>query len=467
MPRLCIALLAWAVAASSAAATAQDRPGASADAETPPAVVVSPRGDAAAFVRRRAGPAAVDGRWLRDVGGRRINARNSTPWPAPDIDGITLVRLADGAAHQLLAPFETSLGWVRFSPDGSHLSYVVVRDTGSEQWVVDVATGVPRPLTSASLNAAWGEPCAWLGDGSGVLCRFRRSARGTPPDAVGALFEYHFTSQLGTVELATGRRTDVGSPGLFAQAAPAPNGAFILAASIGAPPASAGPAGPRSRAIEIRDADGDLVRPLTDRPAGVAPHWHPTEPATVVWSAPLAAGGAWVLRLAAPFDGAPETLMRTAQPIAAVAWTERGSLLVTESDAHAGRERTWLLDAGGATPRTLLDWRRGAATERPGRPVRRPGGPAAGSPVMQADGRILLRGGGGRFLDRLDLTTLRTERLFEGGGADAEVLVAPLAADGSALLTRRGVGYFVRDTAAGTLQPLPGVAAGSGGQGGR
>lgn len=462
MPRLCIALLTWAVAASSAAATAQDRPDASADPEGPPAVVVSPRGDAAAFVRRRAGPAAVDERWLLELGGRRINARNSTPWPAPGIDGITLVRLADGAAHQILAPFETSLGWVRFAPDGSHLSWVVVRDTGSEQWVVDVATGVPRPLTSASLNAAWGEPCAWLGDASGVLCRFRRSARGTPPDAADALFEYHFTSQLGTVELATGRRTDVGSPGLFAQAAPAPNGAFILTANIGAPPAGAGPARVRSRAIEIRDVDGNLVRRLIDALAGVAPHWHPAAPATVVWSTPRAAGGARVLRLAAPFDGAPETLMRTAQPIAAVAWTERGSLLVTESDAHTGHERTWLLGAGGTTPRTLLDWRPGAEMERPGRPVRRPGGPAAGSPVMQADGRILLRGGGGRFLDRLDLTTLRTERLFEGGGADAEVLVAPLAADGSVLLTRRAGGYFVRDTAAGTLQPLP-----AGGQGGR
>lgn len=454
MPRLCIALLAWAVAAPAAAATAQDRPGASADPAAP-AVVVGPRGGAAAFVRPRARPAAVDERWLRELGGRRINTRNSTPWPAPGIDGITLVRLADGAVHQLLAPFETSLEWVRFSPDGSHLSYVVVRDTGSEQWVVDVAAGVARPLTSASLNAAWGEPCAWFGDSSGVLCRFRRSARGMPPAAADALFEYHLTSQLGTVELATGRRTDVGSPGLFAQAAPAPNGEFILATRIGAPPAGA-----RSRAIEIRDADGNLVRPLTGRPDGVAPHWHPGEPATVAWSTPRAAGGDRVLRLAAPFDGAPETLMRTAQPVAAVAWTERGSLLVTESDARTVRERTWLLGAGGATPRTLLDWRPGAGAERPGRPVRRPGIPSADSPVMQAGGRILLRGGGGRFLDRFDLTTLRTERLFEGGVADAEVLVAPLAADGSALLTRRAGGYFVRDTAAGTLQPLPGGAAG-------
>ena len=170
--------------------------------------------------------------------------------------------------------------------------------------------------------------------------------------------------------------------------------------------------------------------------------------------------GARVLRLAAPFNGAPETLMRTAQPVAAVAWTERGSLLVTESDARTGRERTWLLGAGGATPRTLLDWRPGAGAERPGRPVRRPGVPSADSPVMQAGGRILLRGAGGRFLDRFDLTTLRTERLFDGGGAGAEALVAPLTADGSALLTRRAGGYFVRDTAAGTLQPLPGGAAG-------
>ena len=440
------------------------------DQRPAPAAVVAPGGEAVALAYPGSRAAAVDERRLRELGGRRINTRNSTPWPPPDIDRITVVRLADGAVHEVLAPFETTLGWVRFAPDGSYLSYAVIRDTGVEQWILDIASGIPRPLTSASLNATWGEPCAWLGDGGRVLCRFLMSARGAPPDAADAQFGYYFTSQLGTVELATGRRTNVGAPELFAQATPSPDGEFVLVATLAEPPAGdaagAAQAAARTRALEIRNADGSLVRHLADLPAeGAAPArqrhgWNPTAAATAVWSMPGPAQGDRVLGLAAPFDGAPETLIETELGLAGIAWTESGLALVTEADEPTGRRRTLLLDPAGQAPRTLLDWSPTDGDAAPGTPVHRPGGPPAGSPVMQDGNRILLIGGGARFLDRLDLTTLRAERLFESGAADGESVVAPLTPDGRTLLTRRrdaggAAGYFIRDTTDGTSTPLP------------
>ena len=171
-----------------------------------------------------------------------------------------------------------------------------------------------------------------------------------------------------------------------------------------------------------------------------------------------------MLGLAAPFDGTPETLIDTELGFAGIAWTESGLALVTEADERTGRRRTLLLDPAGPTPRTLLDWSPAEGTAAPGTPVHRPGGPAASSAVMQDGDHILLTGDGARFLDRLDVTTLRAERLFESAEADGESLVAPLSADGRTLLIRRSdgsgeAGYFIRDTTDGTSRPLPGASA--------
>ena len=255
----CAALL-WC-----AAAGAQDR-----SREAVADAIVSGTGSAAAFTQRSGQLPGAAEQYRRQLGGIAINSRNNAPWRAPDIDGITVVRLdaAETSEFQILAPFDTTLGWVRFSPDGAWLSYVVLRDTGVEQWVAEIAAGIPRPLTSASLNAAWGEPCQWLADSSGMLCRFLKSGRGSPPEAADALFEYHFTSQLGTVRLATGRRSDLGAPGLFARAEPVPNSDQLLVVRLGEPSGADVAAHQLPRSVEIHDADGNVVRRLADLPAG-------------------------------------------------------------------------------------------------------------------------------------------------------------------------------------------------------
>ena len=228
--------------------------------------LVSAAGNAAAFAERTGAVPSVPEQRRRELGGIAINGRNSAPWPAPDITGITVVRLAapDASEFRILAPFDTSLGWPRFSPDGAWLSYVVIRDTGVEQWVAEIASGIPRPLTSASLNATWGEPCQWLTDSSGMLCRFVVSARGSPPEDERALAEYYFTSQLGIVRLATGRRSDVGDAGLFAAATPVPGSDHLLVVRLRPPSGADAAAAQPARSAEILDLDGNVVREIAD-----------------------------------------------------------------------------------------------------------------------------------------------------------------------------------------------------------
>ena len=262
----CGPLAVCAVVLAGTAAGAQDPVRESA------AALVSGTGSAAAFTERAASPPRAPEERRRDLGGIALNTRNGAPWPAPDIEGITVVRLdaADGAEFRVLAPFDTTLGWVGFSPDGAWLSYVVIRDTGVEQWVAEIASGIPRPLTSASLNAAWGEPCRWLADSSGMLCRFLVSARGAPPEDEDALVDYYFTSQLGTVQLATGRRSDLGAPGLFVSAEQVSGRGQLLVVRLADQSGADAAARPLQRTVEVLDMQGNPLRRLADLPAGGA-----------------------------------------------------------------------------------------------------------------------------------------------------------------------------------------------------
>ena len=490
------------------------------DAPPTPGVLVSPNRDVVVLMERQSmPPISWQARPLERLAGYRIDPRNSGPWRAPETSALTIRRIAGGASSDegllIEAPHGTTIGWPQFAPDGSHLSYAVLRDTGIELWVVDVAAGQPRALTSASLNATWGNPCEWLFDSSGVLCRFRVPARGAPPsrprqpsgpnvqehdgrlspvrtyqDLLAnpydeALFEYHFTSRIETVDLATGSRSPVGEPGLFMRVSGAPDSRHVLAERLGRPFSWLHPASRFPRSVEVWTRDGGKVAtaatlPLADAvpiggvPVGPRGHrWNPTAPATLVWSEAQDGGDPkaevahrdHVFALDAPFDGEPQELTRTEYRFAGVAWTSDGTALVNEFDRETRWTRTSLLDVGGDEPRTLFDRSAEDRYGDPGFPSRRPGGGTAGSVVLQDGDSIYLVGRGASpegdlpFIDRLNLRTLATERLFRSEPGTYETAVAVLSANGDSLLTRRESAaeppnYFVTNLSTGGQRAL-------------
>jgi len=485
------------------------------DAPATPGIAVSPSRDTVALLEERAMPPIADlARPMHRLAGYRINPRNSAPWRSSDITAIRLRRIDDETEHLILAPWGTTLGWVDFAPDGSHLSYMVIRDTGVELWVVNVVTGTPRPLTDASLNATWGNPCEWLSDSSGVLCRFRMSARGAPPTPprgpVGpriqesdgqlspvrtyqdllsnpydeALFEYHFTSQIATVALATGSRTTIGRPGLFARVSGAPDSQHLLVVRLKRPFSWLVPATRFARSVEVWNRRGDVVE-LADLPVadgipigGVTTtprmhRWNPTQPATLVWSEAQDGGDPKtsvahrdrLLVLTAPFEGTPLELVRTEFRFSGISWTEDGTALVSESNRETRWTRTSLLYPGGSDTRRLFDRSVEDRYGDPGTPMRRPGRGVAGTMILQYGNNIFLAGGGASplgdrpFIDLVDLRTLKTTQLFRADETSYETVIAVLAPDASSLLTRRESrtdppNYFVRDTSSDTARAL-------------
>ena len=483
--------------------------------DTPPTprVIISPTGATVALLQRPAMRSITElAQPMLRLAGYRLNPRTNGPHTAEALSRITVARIDDGIEHVFDAPRETSLGDVEYSPDGSRLLFTLTRYNGIEAWLMEVATGQVRPLSDASVNAAWGNPCDWLDHNATVICRFKASARGAPPAPpevpVGpniqthtggaapirtyqdllanahdeALFEYYFTAQIATIDLATGSRTSIGQPGLYHQVSASPDGNYFLVVEVQQPFSWLVTARSFPKDVTIRNRSGELLAtvatlPLADTvPIGgvvTGPRdfvWNPAVPHTLVWAEALDGGDPKqtvphrdrLLSHTAPFHDDPTELARTEFRFRSITWTETGTGLLTENDRLTRWTRTSLLSSNTA-PRTLWDRSTEDRYADPGAPiaVSSPGGAL----IRQTGDSIYLTGAGASprgdqpFLDRLNLRTLDTERLFRSANDAYEVVAALLSPESLSVLTRRETrteppNYYVRHLTTSTRQAV-------------
>lgn len=309
-----------------------------------------------------------------------------------------------------------------------------------------------------------------------------------------ALFEYYFTSQIAAIDSTTGRKMPIGKPAIFDSVTPSPSGEYLLVTRIKRPFSHLIPMNGFPEDVEVWTRAGQLAKKVADVPTregvpinGVqtAPrglHWRQDQPATVVWAAALDGGDLknkvpfrdQVMSLSAPFSGEPSEFAKTEWRYANVSFTEKGVALLTESDRATRRIRTWVIVS---EPRKLWDRRQDAAYENPGAPVIRRdsgaggfggGGFGAGGgagAIMQSGDFIYLTGQGSSpegdrpFIDRLNLKTFETERLFRSDAKAYETVIAPLDDDAKTILTRYETpndppNYYIRDLTSNTRKAV-------------
>jgi dipeptidyl aminopeptidase/acylaminoacyl peptidase len=479
------------------------------DAPPPPMAVISPAHDVMALLDRASLPKIADlAEPMLRLAGARVNPKTNGPHSPASILGITFKRIADGVETKVALPPNVRLSSPGFSPDGKWLSFMVNRTNGVELWLADTASARARAVTAATINALDG--CSWLQDSSAMLCHFVVAGRGPAPappavptgpriqENIGkaapaatfqdlltnahdeALFEYYFTSQLATVTPA-GVTAPIGKPAMFATASMSPDGQFILVSRIKRPFSRLVTAGGFPKDVEIWNRKGGLVRSLGEQPlaegvpiggviTGPRSHrWNPAEPATLLWAEALDEGDPrkqapardTVRSLKAPFAGEPAEFAKTEFRFGGVSWTEKGVAILSESDRATRVTRTWLIDAPGAAPRKLWERKQQDRYTDPGMPMMRPGR----NLILQTGDAVYLTGSGASpqgdrpFLDRLDLKSLATKRVFQADDRSYETVAALLADDGTRLLTRWETktdfpNYYLRDIAAGARRAL-------------
>ena len=409
------------------------------------------------------------------------------------------------------APRGARLGFPLWSPDGRHVAFTVTAPEAPALalYVADVAAARARRLARVPLVAVAGAPCAWR-TAEALLCRTVPAGRGAPPAAPAApagpivqesegraapnrtyqdllasphderLFDHYATSQLAELAL-DGRVRPVGRPAVYVRALPSPDGRWVWTEAVHRPYSYVVPLSRFPLRMAVLDAaTGREARVLHDRgpaddlstsfdavvpgPRGVT--WRADRPATLAWAQALDDGDPArpaerrdrLHSLEAPFGTDPVAHGDFAGRVQGVTWARGDLAVVEEGWNRTRRARSWIIapDQPERAPRPLFDRSSEDRYADPGE-LTTTAGPF-GRPVLQLtpDGRAFLIGAGASregdrpFLDRLDLATGTTERLFRSQAPHHEEVVAVVDARGERIVTRRqGVSevpnYWLRD----------------------
>jgi dipeptidyl aminopeptidase/acylaminoacyl peptidase len=480
------------------------------DAEPLPGVAVSPDRKTLLLTHRRSMPtlAEVASPMLR-LGGARISPLSNGPHVLNGTTGIALKDVATGAERKLTLPAHGSFG-ASFSPDGTKIAITHSTDTGTRLLVADVATAQVRTVLDGGVNGLGGG-CSWLENSTGFMCGLIPAGRGAAPAtprvpttpnmqenmgvvAAGrtyqdlltnahdeALYDYYFTSQPAWVTL-DGTKTTFGKPAVYAGLQVSTDAQFLIVTRIKRPYSYLLPASSFPRDVEVWDRTGKLVRALADMPMDdVVPvngvqqgprsaRWHPLEPSTLLFVEALDKGDIRntvphrdrVMKLTAPFAGQATEVLKTAWRQAGMTFTERGAILVSESDRATRMRRTWLYEAGfTGTPKKVWELAQEDRYGDPGTPLFRPG---TGKAIHVGDS-IYLTGAGASpkgdlpFLDRLNLSTLQKERIWQSADDAYETPVALMDDEAGRVITRRETkqtppNYMMRNRTAGSMTAI-------------
>jgi dipeptidyl aminopeptidase/acylaminoacyl peptidase len=170
--------------------------------------------------------------------------------------------------------------------------------------------------------------------------------------------------------------------------------------------------------------------------------------------------------LKAPFDGKPVELFKTEQRFLEAQWGERnGLVLVTDYDRDRRWRRTFIVNADNPAEKAREVWGRNTRDQynNPGAPLMRELSTGQ-SAILQYNDWIYLAGTGATpegdrpFLDRFNLRTLKSERLFRSEATSYETVVVLLTDDARQFITRRErpiepLNYYVRTLSATASEP--------------
>jgi dipeptidyl aminopeptidase/acylaminoacyl peptidase len=481
------------------------------DAPATPFVRVSPDQEWLVLAHRKSMPSIADmSQPMLRIGGRRINPATNGSFSPSLTTGFSIMNVDDGTERMVELPYEDGWGFASFSPDGTMFYTTRDTDQGIELWLGDVEDASARRLLGPMLNGARGGACSWMRDSESLLCHGVLENRGAAPvepavplgpvvqQNLGvvapvrtyqdllknphdvALYNYYMTSQPMLVDASTGNVTPLGVPGVYAGVSLSPSGEYFLAERRKGPYSYLVTDRSFPMDVEVWDRSGNVVARVADIPlrettpiGGVeeGPRnfaWMAGEDHTLIYVEALDGGDPRasvdmrdkVMMLSAPFAGAGEELLRTEYRYAGMTRGEGDLALLYEYDRPSRMRRTWKLDLSGANdPVTLFEISSEDVYNDPGRPITAPN--ERGESIMVQNGDwIFLSGRGGSddgdrpFLDRYNLNSTRTERLWRAEVGTYEDIVEMLDDSGRKILTQYQTpedfpNYFIRDTRSG------------------
>ncbi|TNE87415.1 MAG: S9 family peptidase [Deltaproteobacteria bacterium] len=465
------------------------------DAERPPAVSISPDGASMAMLDR---PQLQSIAELADpvvrVGGMQLNPTLRERARSYRYTGLGLKPLGKGEPSPVAIPEGARIAHVSWSPDSAKIAFSLAEDDGLSLYTVDVATGAATRRSEAELNATTGAPCAWLPDSSGLMCKVVPGELGAMPEASKVptgpridenlgrktpartytnlldsphdeeVFQWLLTSAVDRISL-DGTRDRVAEPALIDELSLSPDGEHLLLATLHGPfsyhvPASRFPL--RWELMHLSDKGRELLAdlPLADdvpvafgsvRKGARTYGWRPDQAATLYWVEALDGGDAgaeaeWRDAVyQQPVGGDSSLVWKTNLRFGGITWGDADTAMASEWWWSTRTEKSWRLDPSveGGAPKLLWERDYQDAYLDPGSPVTEPGPYGRGVLRFAQGDQIYLTGDGASpegvypFLDRLDLATGKSTRLWRSSGETYESVVEVLDDAAKQIVTRR------------------------------
>lgn len=446
------------------------------DAAPEPSVSFSPDAKWMLYIERDAMPDIADvSRRMLKLAGSRIdpvaNSRFATSYYRGLRIGTRSIENAQASFDRaVVIPVgdNAKISQVIWSHDSSWIAFSKVVESGQQLWVVPVDDPTKLKMLTDRLSTTMGG-FSWMPDAKHLYCQLVPEDRGDEPvdDSTPTgpniqessnnksptrtyqdllsnaydekLFEHFATNQL-TVLGVDGSVKKVGTPAIFSSVDISPNGESFLVTTIQKPFSYLMTYRSFPRKIQCWDLRGNVQHTIADLPMDenipiegvrLGPRnvdWMSGRPASLVWAEALDGGDPnqeaefrdQLFQLDTPFDSEPAKLMKIQHRSYGVSYMEDPTIIMT---MEYDRDRRWIrslmhdLKKPGESPKVLVDR---SIRDRYGDPGRISTVPdETGHSIARQDGNFVYRVGTGAspkgnlpFIDRQDITTLKTERLW-------------------------------------------------------
>lgn len=424
-----------------------------------------------------------------------------------NIDG-TDIRGIDGM------PDNPALGSPDWSPDGTRFAFTNTTKSAIELWVCDMST-LSASRIAPGINAVFGSSFTWLPDNKSIL--FLAPAddgkkRPMPSDvpegpvvqeSLGEkgqaatyqdllrdpgdeeIFEYFASSRLMLWDGAA--VTQVGKTAIYTGYSPSPDGRYLMVTITNKPFSYIVPYYYFPSSTQIWDIKGNHIRTLLDQPLTenlprgydmVMPgprnfSWRPDKPASMLWVEALDNGDYknemtfhdQVYILDAPFMGEPVKFIATEMRYAGITWGRNDFAVISESLSKTRMRVTSAFNPEDPrnTKRKIFEYNSDDRYNNPGSFITEQNAAGRNLLLFTNRGRSLMLSGRGSspegdnpFIDRYDIATGRTSRLWQSEAPWYESLSTVLDIDKGLILTSRQSvtevpNYFIRNLRNGRL----------------
>ncbi len=411
--------------------------------------------------------------------------------------GLSIRPLKGGIAKPVQGlPSKSRIGSLYFSPDGNQAAFALLTDRESQLWMLDCPSGTAKQVAGLSLTAwAGGFDINWSANGDLTVLAAPEQAGPAPrrplvPEGPNvqehtggkasartyqdllkspqdeAQFEYYSSCQV--VRIPKGgspvRVTPVAS---YSSVSPSPDGKYLLVSSIHRPYTYSQTVSSFPEKVEVLTREGKRVKVLADlpleenappdydsvRPGPRAVQWRGDVPATLFWAETLDGGDARKavdfreqLYTWSPGQASANPWFKLKTRFGGIHWGTGEVALVREGWHKTRKTQTHLVqpDHAEVAPVTIFDRSSEDRYNDPGEPFKKTNSSGRSVLLLGDDQKSIFLDGKGAspqgerpFVDRLNLTTKQTQRLFQSQDGFYEKPVRLLDSSAKKMLTTR------------------------------